>query len=316
MLRGHEEPRREWQSALSGDRLHHAWLFTGKAGLGKSGFAENAARALVGAGAGEGSHPDIHYITHPPKDDAEDRKRADGKPFDKARSIRIAQIRAMQERLNTRPTLGDRRVIIIDPADDLERNAANALLKSLEEPPRGTYFILISHSPARLLPTIRSRCRTLRFPALPDAEIARLLDERQPGLDPAERDAAVAAANGAPGAALAFLALDLGEPAAVMRAIMADGDPNFIDRGRLAEAIGARPDRERLRAVLDLARAQMIAGIDTVDSAQAQRRIDVHQALVQLTGEFASYNYDPGLLAMEIGSLLARAGQASDRVYG
>ena len=119
MLIGHEGPWHEWHRALAGDRIHHAWLLSGKAGLGKYSFAEIAARELVGAGPDQQQHPDILLVSHPPKDDSEDRKRADGKPYEKARSIRIAQIRAMQQRLNTRPTLGERRVIIIDPADDL-----------------------------------------------------------------------------------------------------------------------------------------------------------------------------------------------------
>ena len=316
MLIGHEGPWREWRSALAGERIHHAWLLTGKAGLGKYSFAEQAARELVGSKPDQAQHPDILLVSHPPKDDSEDRKRAEGKPFEKARSIRIAQIRAMQQRLNTRPTLGERRVIIIDPADDLERNAANALLKSLEEPPNGTFFILISHSPARLLPTIRSRCRTLRFPTLPDEKIANLLAEHMPDADAATRAAAATAAAGSPGAALKFVELGLGEPSSVMRAIMGDGDPAFLQRGRLAELIGARPDRERLRAVLDLARAELVSGVEALDRGHAVERIAIHQELVRLTGEFTTYNYDPGLLAMEIGTLLARAGQASDRAYG
>ena len=164
MLLGHENAWREWRTALGGDRMHHAWLLAGRRGVGKGSFALAAARELVGASPSDDNehHPDIITLTYGPKDDKEERKRADGKPFELARSIRIAQIRAMQARLSTRPTMGDKRAIIIDPSDDLERNAANALLKSLEEPPAGTYFLLVAHSPARLLPTIRSRCRVLR----------------------------------------------------------------------------------------------------------------------------------------------------------
>ncbi|MEX0342614.1 MAG: DNA polymerase III subunit delta', partial [Erythrobacter sp.] len=119
MLLGHDEPWREWRKAMAGERMHHAWLLAGRRGVGKGSFALAAARELVGAAAGEGGqHPDIHTLTYAPKDDKEERKRADGKPYELARSIRIAQIRAMQSRLGTRPTLGDRRAIIIDPADD------------------------------------------------------------------------------------------------------------------------------------------------------------------------------------------------------
>ncbi len=89
-------------------------------------------------------------------------------------------VRRMQKRLETRPTLGPRRAVIVDAADDLERNAFNALLKSLEEPPEGTYFLLIVHRLGRLPATIRSRCRTLRFSLLDDAQLAAVLDAAAP----------------------------------------------------------------------------------------------------------------------------------------
>ncbi len=295
--------------------MHHAWLLAGKAGIGKMQFAQAAARELVGAAPDLQQHPDIHVLTYGAKDDKEDRKRADGKPFELARSIRIAQIRAMQQRLNTRPTMGERRAVIIDPADDMERNAANALLKSLEEPPVGTFFLLVSHRPARLLPTIRSRCRMMRFPVLSDGELAGLLAAQAPDATPATREAAIAAAGGSPGAALAFVELGLGEIAQLMRQILGEGDPAFVLRGRLAGAIGARPDRDRLKATLDLARAAVCDGVAEASPSQRNARIVAHEDLVRLTGEMPTYNYDPGLLVMEIGTLLAQAGGASERAH-
>lgn len=312
ILLGHDQAWNDWRKALASERMHHAWLLTGRRGVGKASFALAAARELVGAGPDAANHPDIHVLTYGPKDDKEDRKRADGKPYELARSIRIAQIRGMQQRLNTRPTLGERRAIIIDPSDDLERNAANALLKSLEEPPTGTYFLLVAHSPARLLPTIRSRCRILRFPVVPDAEMDRLLREISPEADQATRDAAIAAAGGSPGAARSFVDMDLGKIAQAMRSIADEGDRDFSLRGKLAGLIGARPDRDRLQAVLELARSVVAERVDgtTPDPRQA---IDAHTELVRLSGEQPTYNFDAGLLAMEIGTLLARAGGASER---
>ena len=162
---GHDEPWRQWRAALAGERMHHAWLLAGRRGVGKGPFALEAARELVAAEPGR-EHPDIIILTHLPKDDKEAAKRDEGKPYELARNIKIDQIRAMQQRLTTRPTAGERRAVIIDPADDLEPNAANALLKSLEEPPVGTFFLLVAHRLGRLLPTIRSRCRVLRFPSV------------------------------------------------------------------------------------------------------------------------------------------------------
>ena len=314
MLIGHEPAWHAWREAIAGERMHHAWLLTGRKGLGKASFARAAARELVGAEPGEGEHPDIITLTHAPKDDKEEKKRADGKPFELARSIRIAQVRAMQQRLTTRPTLGNRRAIIIDPADDLERNGANALLKSLEEPPVGTYFLLVAHKPARLLPTIRSRCRVLRFPDVPSVEMERLLGEISPGTDAPTRDAAISAAQGSPGAALAFVRMDLGKVAALVSSILETGDPGFKLRGQLAEAIGNRPDRERIQAVLDLARAKLADNL--VSNGDPASTIAAHGELVRLAGEAPSYNFDAGLLAMEIGTLLAGVGPSSSRADG
>ena len=293
--------------------MHHAWLLTGKSGLGKARFAQAAARELVGADPATEHHPDILTLSYGPKDDKEERKRQDGKAFERARSIRIGQIRELQQRLTTRPTLGARRAVIIDPADDMERNAANALLKSLEEPPVGTVFLLVSHSPARLLPTIRSRCRTLRFPILTNEDMARLLGEHAPEASAEERQAAIAAAAGSPGAALAFVDMGLSRLAAVMRGLRDHGDPTFSARGELASLIGNRPDRDRLRAILDLARAILTKDIENLGSSRVTAGIDAHAGLVGLTGEFVTYNYDPGLLAIGIGNLLASAAGSSER---
>ena len=311
MLIGHEPAWQAWRQAMSGERMHHAWLLTGRKGLGKASFAQASAKVLVDAG-NDGEHPDILTLTHGPKNKDEAKKRDDGKPYERARGIKVDQVRAMQRRLNTRPTLGDKRVVIIDPADDMEVSASNALLKSLEEPPEGTYFMLVAHSPARLLPTIRSRCRTIRFAALGNEQMDALLEKLAPQADHATRDAAKAAAGGSPGAALAIMDLQLGEAATLMRQIVARGDADLTLRGRLSAAIGAKQDIVRLQAALSLARAILA---ERIDAALADPRplVDTHAELVRLSGEQPIYNFDPGLLGMEIGTLLAQAGAASER---
>lgn len=315
-LLGHDDAWREWRDAMAGVRMHHAWLLAGKRGLGKSAFAIAAARELVaepGAPQPQGSHPDILVLSHLPKDDKEEKKREAGQDYELARNIKVSQIREMQRRLTTRPTLGSRRAVIVDPADDLEPSASNALLKSLEEPPAGTFFMLIAHRPARLLPTIRSRCRILRFAPLPDAAIARLLSVEAPDGDGATRAAAVTAAAGSPGAALEFMAQDLGPLDTLMRRIAADGDPQFTLRGKLAEEIGARPDRARMAAVLDLARASLAGMAHDAPRDRLPAIVEAHSELMRLTGQAPTYNFDPGLLVMQIGGLLASAGAASQR---
>ena len=306
----HSGQWREWRAALSSPRMHHAWILAGRRGLAKHDFALAAARELVGIGretpVGE-NDPDIHVLTHLPKDDKEARKQEKGEAFETKRNISIEQVRGMQARLNTRPTLGDRRAIIIDPADDLERNAANALLKSLEEPPQGTFFLLVTHRPGLLLPTIRSRARILRFNPLPASRVEEVLRAEDEMADPADIALAARASGGAPGAGIAFLAQELGPAEALMRRIAAEGDPDFVLRGKLGEEIGARPDRARLATTLDLARTVLAQKLEQPDGLDIPALVDAHARLVTISGQAKSYNFDPGFLAMEIGTLLASA---------
>ena len=160
--------------ALERGRLHHAWLLAGPEGIGKATFAYRVARRLLGATAEPalgllGSKPDdpvcrqIMARAHPDllvlQRDAEDGKTRKGIPVDDAR--------ALPEFFAKTPAAGAYRVAIIDAADDLNANAANAVLKTLEEPPERGVLLLISHAPGSLLPTLRSRCRRLRFGSPP-----------------------------------------------------------------------------------------------------------------------------------------------------
>ncbi|WP_374588076.1 DNA polymerase III subunit delta' [Novosphingobium sp.] len=308
-LVGHESAWREFRAALASPRMHHAWMLTGLKGLGKGQFARAAAAELV---AEPGipqppaeAHPDILIPEHPPENKDEAKKREDGGEYRRKRAIPIEEIRTLIQRLHTRPTLGSRRAVIIDPADDLERNAANALLKALEEPPAGTYFLLVTHRPGRLLPTIRSRCRVLRFNPLDHAAMERILRQSAPQAEAAARAAAIAAAEGSPGAALDFVDQDLGRLHQVMLRLIAEGDEHFALRGELAEEIGTRPDRERQQAAVDLARAVVAAELGRGDARRNQAVIQVHGDLVRLSGQLPTYNFDPALVVMEIGALLA-----------
>ena len=307
-LVGHDEAWREWRAALGSARMHHAWILSGIKGLGKGHFARAAAAELVAElglrQPASDMHPDILIPEHPPENKEEIKKREDGQPYRRKRSIPVDEVRLVQRRLTTRPTLGSRRVVIIDPADDLEKNAANALLKSLEEPPQGTYFLLVTHRLGRLLPTLRSRCRVLRFAPLAAEQIDPILRDAAPEADAATRAAAIAAADGSPGAALEFVAQNLGKLHALMERLMTEGDDHFVLRGALAEEIGSKPNRERQQATVDLARAVVAAQLGQ-DRARDARAIAAHGELVRLGAQLPTYNFDPALVAMEIGALLA-----------
>lgn len=301
----------EWLSAIGSERMHHAWLLAGAKGLGKQAFARAAAGELVhapgGAPSDPASHPDILILQPLPANEDEAKKKAEGKPYQTKRNISVDQVREMMRRLVTKPTMGERRAIIVDPADDLEQGAVNALLKVLEEPPAGTYFLLVAHQPGRLLPTIRSRCRILRFAALSSAELDGVIARELPKSDATERTAAIAAANGSPGVALAFVEHGLSAIHQLMRSILTQGDPQYHLRGALADAMGTRPARDRQLAVLDLARTVLIGALHPAPRMQQLRIIEAYGTLTRLTTQAPTYNFDSGLLVMEIGGLLASA---------
>ncbi len=307
---GHESAWREWRAALESARMHHGWILAGPKGMGKGAFARAAARELVaeaGVHQPDGAHPDIIVLDPLPANDDEEKKRDDGKPYQTKRNITVDQIRRMQARLITRPTLGSRRAVIIDPADDLEKGSVNALLKSLEEPPVGTFFLLVTHRPGRLLATVRSRCRMLRFAPVAAREIDTILQKQSPNADTTTRAAAIAAAEGSPGAALAFVDRELGPLHVLMQRIMREGDAGFGLRGALADEIGARPDRERILAALDLARATLAEDLAAAPRGRQLKLIQAHGAITRLARDAPTYNFDAGLLIMEIGGLLASA---------
>lgn len=314
-LAGHDEAWREWRAALAGGRMHHGWILAGRRGLGKAAFAFAAAVEMLereGAPAFDPhAHPDILVLEPLPDGDDEERKRAEGKPYKTKRNITIDQVRAIQRRLTTRPTLGDWRAVIVDSADDLERGAVNALLKSLEEPPAGTIFLLVAHRIGRLPATIRSRCRVLRFPELDEREIGKVLDREAPGLSAEARAAALAVANGSPGAAVEFTERGLDGAWRLMTRIAAEGDPDFALRGALLGEIGQRPDRDQQVAAIEAARMVLVNALPAADRARAARIVEAHGSLAKLLAQAPTANFDPATLMLEIGGLLASA--AADR---
>ena len=315
-LLGHEAAWAEWRAAMAGHRMHHGWILAGREGLGKASFAIDAAAELVAdPGVPQPSpahHPDILVLEPLPASDDDAKKKEEGRPYQRKRNISVDQVRAMQRRLVTRPTLGSRRAVIIDAADDLEKGAVNALLKSLEEPPQGTFFLLVVHQPGRLLPTIRSRCLILRFHPLDDAAMARAVGGAAPHLDASTREAAIAVAAGSPGAALAFAEQDLGAVHALMRRLVREGDPELTLRAELSAAFGQRPDRERQLAAIEAARRVLVDTLLHGDDATRLRVIPAHEQIVRLAGQAPIYNFDPGLLLLEIGGLLASAARTRE----
>ena len=169
---GHKQQKNLLLRALSSQRIAHAYLFTGPDGIGKRLTALAFARFLLcekGTSCGDctaclkvdhNNHPDIHLLD------------ADGA------SLKIDQVRTLQQELSLHPLEGNYKVCLIDGAEHFTNGAANALLKTLEEPQAGTLIILITSHPEKLLPTIRSRCQSLPFSRLPKQQLATALEKK------------------------------------------------------------------------------------------------------------------------------------------
>ncbi len=178
--------------ALGADRLHHALLFEGPAGVGKSFVAEAVAQALLCESRREGLacgtcascikvlrrdangrsvHPDFATVARGMYDPA-----AIGRKTQETQEISVDQVRTVVlARIALGPVLGQGRLFLVRDADELSTSAANALLKTLEEPPPRTYFVLTTTRPGELLPTIRSRTQRIRFAPLPEDAITSVL---------------------------------------------------------------------------------------------------------------------------------------------
>lgn len=232
--------------ALDAGALANGWLIAGGEGAGKATLAYRLARALLspdrtkGAGlaiapgsktfslVASGGHPDL-FVAERLYDEKKERH---------ATEITVETIRNLGHFLSHTAGMGGWRVAIIDTADDLNRNAANALLKALEEPPPRTALFVLSSAPGRLLATIRSRCRRIDLRPVPDADIAAFL-EREGAATGEQARRIAAAAKGRPGYALTLAA---GEGATAIDAVEAfwSAATRGGDVGDLASRLAAK----------------------------------------------------------------------------
>ena len=328
---GHDAAITEFLTAMRGPRMHHAWLIAGLEGVGKAETATALAKRLLSEAAGpeiDGDQitvPDNHPIgklvdahTHPdfvlldrlPKDMKalrEIERRDWPRDVERTRNITIEQVRALGAVFALTPSCSKARVVLVDSIDDLERGAANALLKSLEEPPRGTVFLLVSHASGRLLPTIRSRCRLLRFDALDDDAMRVVLQRSLPGIGDAELAALIAAGQGAPGRALGYAGLDLAGLDGLLRTIAKSGDPDNLLRAELAQSLSVKSTQRRYEAFLarapafiaDQARSRsgrpLVVALDAWSAAHSLAESAVRQSLDPQMTVFALGGYVAGL---------------------
>ncbi|HEY3796736.1 MAG TPA: DNA polymerase III subunit delta' [Caulobacteraceae bacterium] len=290
-------------ASMERGRLHHAWLLVGPEGVGKATFAFRAARRLLGARpvpalgplgadpqdpvfrqvAGR-AHPDLLVLE---RDDGEQKRR----------TIPVDEARALPEFFSKSPGIAAYRVAIIDAADDLNVNAANAVLKTLEEPPARGVLLLVAHKPGALLPTIRSRCRRLVFAPPPEDAAAAWLMAR---LDVSEEDALrlLRMARGAPGKALRLAEAGALEIDAAARRLV-DQLPRADPASALAMADSFRGTEGAERFALTMDRIAAALHERAVHAATDQERAlsdlaDAWSVVSDLPGEVEGINLDRG----------------------
>ncbi len=269
-LFGHEDAEAEIVAAVTGGRRHHAWLLTGPRGIGKATLAWRMARFLL-AGADTpaeaglfGDTPVADKLDISPDHPVAHRVAALSDPgcllirraWDADRKklkaqITVDEVRKLNSFFGLSAAEGGNRVVIVDSADEMNPSAANALLKVLEEPPSRSVLILISHQPARLLPTIRSRCRTLRLAPLAAEPLAKALAQAE--VEVADAAAIGELAAGSAGDALQLIALD--GPETYARLVMLMQQAPNMDRPAaraFAETAAARGAEARLALTLRL----------------------------------------------------------------
>ena len=328
-------------NAAGSERLHHAWLIVGPRGVGKATLAWRIARWLLSDGAGAGS------LDVDPGDPVSRRISALSEPSlfllrrgwdERAERLRtvvtVDEVRRLGSFFALSRPDGGRRVVIVDAADEMNQNAANALLKVLEEPPRDTVMLLVCHRPRALLPTIRSRCRVLRCGTLGADEVAGALAAA--GIETGGDAAALAElAGGSVGEAARLAQV---EGSALFRRVTAIlASMPLLDRPSaiaLAEGSAGRANEARFEAtlaMLDVALMRLArrgAGVPTPEAVEGEAEIATRlaptpraaQAWAELQAELSArarharaVNLDPASLILD---MVLKANETAARTVG
>ena len=322
MILGQDRAVDQFAGAWATRKLHHAWLLAGPKGVGKATFAHAAARRgladaagppsqLPGIATGDehpaiklveaGSHPDMRWLE----------RVVNEKTGNLNRNIKVEQIRDLGEFMSLSAAMSPWRVVVIDTVDELEGPAANALLKMLEEPPPNSLLFLVSHAPGRLLPTIRSRCRRLDFPALDDNAMTSILKTQAPDLTDAERRRIVTASFGSAGRALAFAELGLAKLEDAALAILRQGDPTNGRRSELAIELGKKGAADRYAAFLDLAPSLIAREARGLEGQRQERALDAYAKARELAVVAPRLSLDPAATVFQIGGILASVSETA-----
>ncbi len=227
-LTGHEGAEQLFLDAFNAGKIHHAWMITGPKGVGKATLAYKMARFLLNNKPEEDQGPGL-FGDAPEKmvptsmDTASDspasrqitagsnadllviERTEDPKTGKIRNNILVDDVRRINDFFHKTSTNGGWRIAIVDTADEMNRNAANAILKILEEPPVNSILIILAHAPGKLLPTIKSRCRMLPLKPLKSVKVKEILHQRFPQMEDNVIDGYVALSNGSPGYAISLI---------------------------------------------------------------------------------------------------------------
>ena len=324
VLYGQGDAERTLLEAYQGCRLPHAWLISGPAGIGKATLAYRMARFVLAhpdpraatVQSANSLHVDADYpvarrIAAQAQGDLLVLERTINEKTNKLRlDIQVDDVRRSVTFFGSTAGEGGWRIAIVDAVDELNAAGANALLKVLEEPPRRALLLLVSHSAARVLPTIRSRCRVLALRPLAAADVARaaaVATARSP--DDADVVAAAEVAEGSVRRALALLdgnALELRNGIIALLDRLPAVDP------RALHALGDRlygTDPATLAAFLDTVNAWLSARLaaGTTDRAHLARVAEAWEKVNRAAGEAEEYNLERKPLVFNVFGWLAEA---------
>ena len=301
MMFGHNAAQGAFVDGLKAGRLHHAWLLTGSPGVGKASLAFRMARQLLSPDAdpNDPASPVFRRIAHGSHADVLTIEREmDQKTRKLRREVAVEQVRDVAGFLHLTPAEGGWRVVVVDRVETLNRNAANALLKVLEEPPRRAILLMTADAPGRLLPTIRSRCRQLRLDGLARPEMLGALQFLLPDLDEDTRSALMVLGDGSPGRAVALASEGAVVLSGMVRDVLATPSLSVSRMYEVADRVTRTEGGfETFMALLQAGVADAVRGAARSGAAAHVRRPlaewgEVWHALGHLQNETERFNLD------------------------